>query len=191
MEKFKITGGVLLDKNWVPLCKRESDFIYVESKTNQFYSVTESKISKNVDWIIYIASIFGATFFRYLLATFEIELPILYRLGGLLLLLFVPFLIARSQLRKWEKFIDFTPIILSEQTREYVLNESEKNQKGNTILLVFLVALFLVSSVVFIANFDIISLILTIVFGYVLALLVPTLKLKVRKDFIIQFKKEK
>lgn len=183
--------NILTSKSWIPLCRREKDFIYVDKETNQFYRVTESRFIGKTDWVVYIAALFGATIFRNVLSAFKVDLPVLHRIGVLVLLLSIPFLIARSQLKKWGKFIAVTRIVLSEQMREYVLNEAEKTQKGNEYLWVVLVVLFVVSSVIFVVHFDGMSVVLSLIFGYVLALLEPTLKLKARKDFMKQLQQKK
>lgn len=42
----------LLHKNLIPLCKRGSEFIYIDIVSNQFYSVRESKTFEDDEYSI-------------------------------------------------------------------------------------------------------------------------------------------
>lgn len=125
--------------------------------------------------------------FRNFLPMFDIEIPIIYRFGVLLTIILLVMTISRSQLKKWKNYINFSPIEFSDQMKEEILKEALKTQRSNTFVLLFLLSIFIGMSTIFILTFGSISMVLTMVVGYVLALLLPTLKIKDRKEFISRF----
>ena len=182
------SNNILTSKDWIPLYKRQSDFIYVHTLTNQFYSVTENKMRNNVDTIIYLTSLFGATVFRHVASFIIVDLPIVYPIGLYVLLLAALWFVAKKQLKKWGNFVNYSPVVLTQQMKEEIISESLKTQRRNAVLLGFVSVAFLVSSITFILTFGLISMVLSMTLGYVLFLLVPTLKLRARKEHISQLK---
>ena len=63
---------IFSEKNWLLLCKRPFDYVYMNTLDNQYYSIKETKTLKNIAPLMYSFSIStGMIFYPSLTGTYQ------------------------------------------------------------------------------------------------------------------------
>lgn len=67
---------IFSEKNWLLLCKRSNDIVYMNTLDNQYYSIKETKKQKDISSLVYSFSIGTGMIFKYLLPFFDWDVSI-------------------------------------------------------------------------------------------------------------------
>lgn len=106
---------IFSEKNWLLLCKRPFDYVYMNTLDNQYYSIKETKTLKNIAPLMYSFSISTGMIFKYLLPFFDWDVSINFRFISLFLILLLVVILTQIQLKKVEQWAVGNPITLSSE----------------------------------------------------------------------------
>ena len=122
---------IFSEKNWLLLCKRPYDFVYMNTLDNQYYSIKETKTLKNIAPLLYSFSISTGMIFKYLLPFFDWNVSINFRFISLFLILLLVVILTKIQLKKAEQWAVGNPITLSSEEEKEIIAEAKQTYKTN------------------------------------------------------------
>ena len=165
---------IFSEKNWLLLCKRPYDFVYMNTLDNQYYSIKETKTLKDISSLVYSFSISTGMIFKYLLPFFDWDVSINFRFISLFLILLLVVILTQIQLKKGEQWIVGNPITISSDEEKEIIAEAK--QIYNTNITLF--------AILFILTFHIMIIIMTVALAYYIGLLIPIFKFYSRKKLL-------
>ena len=171
---------IFSEKNWLLLCKRPYDFVYMNTLDNQYYSIKETKTLKDISPLLYSFSISTGMIFKYLLPFFDWDVSINFRFISLFLVV----ILTQIQLKKVEQWAVGNPITLSSEEEKEIIAEAKQIYKTNITLFSILVIAFIIFAILFILTFHIMIIIMTVALAYYIGLLIPSFKFYSRKKFL-------
>lgn len=175
---------IFSEKNWLLLCKRPYDFVYMNTLDNQYYSIKETKTLKDISSLVYSFSISTGMIFKYLLPFFDWDVSINFRFISLFLILLLVVILTQIQLKKGEQWIVGNPITISSDEEKEIIAEAKQIYKTNITLFSILVIAFIIFAILFILTFHIMIIIMTVALAYYIGLLIPIFKFYSRKKFL-------
>ena len=175
---------IFSEKNWLLLCKRPFDYVYMNTLDNQYYSIKETKTLKNIAPLMYSFSISTGMIFKYLLPFFDWNVSINFRFISLFLILVLVVILTQIQLKKVEQWAVGNPITLSSEEEKEIIAEAKQTYKTSITFFSILVIAFIIFAILFILTFHIMIIIMTVALAYYIAILVPGLKFSSRKKFL-------
>ena len=175
---------IFSEKNWLLLCKRPFDYVYMNTLDNQYYSIKETKKQKDISSLVYSFSISTGMIFKYLLPFFDWNVSINFRFISLFLILLLVVILTQIQLKKVEQWAVGNPITLSSEEEKEIIAEAKQIYKTNITLFSILVIAFIIFAILFILTFHIMIIIMTVALAYYIGLLIPSFKFYSRKKFL-------
>ena len=175
---------IFSEKNWLLLCKRSNDIVYMNTLDNQYYSIKETKKQKDISSLVYSFSISIGMIFKYLLPFFDWDVSINFRFISLFLILLLVVILTKIQLKKAEQWDVGNPITLSSEEEKEIIAEAKQTYKTNITFFSILVIAFIIFAILFILTFHILIIIMTVLLAYYIAILIPGLRFFSRKKFL-------
>lgn len=175
---------IFSEKNWLLLCKRSNDIVYMSTLDNQYYSIKETKKQKDISSLVYSFSISIGMIFKYLLPFFDWDVSINFRFISLFLILLLVVILTKIQLKKAEQWAVGNPITLSSEEEKEIIAEAKQTYKTNITFFPILVIAFIIFAILFILTFHILIIIMTVLLAYYIAILIPGLRFFSRKKFL-------
>ena len=120
---------IFSEKNWLLLCKRPFDYVYMNTLDNQYYSIKETKTLKNIAPLMYSFSISTGMIFKYLLPFFDWDVSINFRFISLFLILLLVVILTQIQLKKVEQWAVGNPITVSSEEEKEIIAEAKQTYK--------------------------------------------------------------